>query len=182
VSGDLHDLLVRKAAKWCIRARRCTFVLLEPWHQQTEQPDVLGWQMRGWSVLVECKATRADFLRDRYRPCRMLCRDGWARGLGQERWYATGPGVVRSPSELPDRWGLIELAKHGRFRHVCTAEPLVGMPDAAILGREFGILLSALRKAHRGYGEMSWLKFNPHEVVADPVTGGRGEQEGLDIG
>lgn len=179
MSGDLHDLLVQKAAKWAIRAQRCTFVLLEPWHDQTEQPDVLGWQRRGWSVLVECKASRADFLRDRHKYARRSCLDDWSAGLGQERWYATAPGIIRASSELPARWGWLELTKRGRFlvRHPACggvgADGIFHTLDTTILSREFSVLLSALRKAHAGHGNVPWLRFNPQASDEKPdLVGG----------
>jgi hypothetical protein len=89
-----------------------------------------SWQ----AVIVECKSTRSDFLRDaatpdqvrqavRERPRRMLMRIRGrpfdrhphlgkfaaclARPMANVHWLLTPPGLVRL-DELPPRWGLLE--------------------------------------------------------------------------
>ena len=59
--------------------------------------------LRSLSSLVECKATRRDFLKDRDKPFR---KDP-SKGIGTVRIYLTNPGVC-TPDELPERWQLIE--------------------------------------------------------------------------
>jgi hypothetical protein len=156
--GELHDLLVRKAAKWALR-QQCTFALLEPYTdgRASEFPDVLAWRMTGYSILVECKASRADFLADKRKPARVATSRAWELGMGQERWYAVAPGVA-TPDELPDRWGLLMLTEQGRFRRLRDATRSdVIVPE--IQRREFCVLLPALRKIHEGYGPPKWLRF-----------------------
>lgn len=158
--GDLHNLLVKKAAKWAIRSERCTWVLLEPHSTCLEMPDVIGWSLSGMSVLVECKASRADFLSDKHKSCRRM---PWEMGMGQRRWYCTAPSVVKSIDEIPERWGWIELQNHGRFQNRKFAD-LVTEINPDIQRREFQVLLPALRKAHGGYGNVPWLMFNPQDL------------------
>lgn len=159
MTSDLHDLLVQKAARWCLRSRSCTFALCEPYSACMEQPDVLAWTMGGWSVLVECKASRADFLADKKK----TFRDPRLRfmSLGQERWYAVGPSVATA-DDCPDGWGLLVLTKGGRFRRLCEPPERQGPSDPDIQRKEFSVLLPALRKAWSGKGNASWLRFNPY--------------------
>lgn len=157
--SELHDLLVQKAARWCLRTRSCSFALCEPYSSGIEQPDVLAWQMRGHSILVECKASRADFLADKRKPTR---KQPWSLGVGQERWYACAPGIVK-PEDIPDGWGCLVLTKGGRFRRIKTAEHQEEI-DRDIMRREFLTLLPALRNVHAGWGNQPWLKFTPERV------------------
>jgi len=163
--GEVHAQLVRRASKWLIR-QRCTFALLEPYAEGCEKPDAIGWQLCGRSILVECKASRADFLADRHKDCRKI---PWEFGLGQQRWYATASGVLRSADELPPRWGWLELVGD-RFRMRRAAEHAPEI-DLEILRREFQVLMPALRKAHRGSGNAPWLLFyEPKPPISEPLA------------
>ncbi|EAZ98139.1 hypothetical protein MELB17_09653 [Marinobacter sp. ELB17] len=53
-------------------------------------------------MLVECKASRSDFLADRNKPFR-LDPD---LGMGIYRFYLCLPGVI-GVADLPDGWGLL---------------------------------------------------------------------------
>jgi hypothetical protein len=74
-----------------------------------ERPDALGWDGTGFSTLIECKASRADFLADR----RKVFRDVgcWHLGMGQRRFYMTPPKLLL-PADVPERWGLLECHQH----------------------------------------------------------------------
>jgi hypothetical protein len=101
-----HSQLVEKAVRW-LRHYRCGLVLSEQACVSGEMPDAIGWKRACHSVLVECKVTRADFLADRAKPFRLKQE----QGVGSERFYLTGAGLVRR-EELLAGWGLLEL--HGR--------------------------------------------------------------------
>ena len=76
-----------------------------------EIPDAIGW--RAWeSIMFECKASRADFLKDRDKPFR-VCPES---GVGDWRFYLTNPGVIHSSDELPDGWGCYEVIE-GKIIH-----------------------------------------------------------------
>jgi hypothetical protein len=105
-----HDELVRRAVRW-LRAKGCKVIA---WKRNTncvEQPDALGFRRSGWSLLVECKVTRSDFIRDIYKSSRMM------GGVGYNRFYLTPAGLVE-PHEVPAGWGLLEV----RGRSVVTVK------------------------------------------------------------
>lgn len=136
-----HAELVERAAKWLRNTRRCGVVLTEAgggW----EIPDAIGWRVGGrFSVLVECKASRADFLRDAKKAHRL---HGDTMGVGRERVYMAPAGMLRA-DEIPAGWGLVEIGPTGRARIIVKPEP---WPDASeIAYREIGFLYSAAWKA-----------------------------------
>jgi hypothetical protein len=97
-----HSELVSRAVHWLRHSQRCAVVVHQVCVMLPEQPDAIGWNCSGNSTLLECKATRADFKRDRDKPHRLLA------GLGNRRFYFTPPGLLRR-EELPDGWGLLEV-------------------------------------------------------------------------
>ena len=105
-----HDDLVLKAGWWLAERRRMCPVLLEPGYGGgRERPDAIGWSAyHRLSVVVECKATRQDYLGDRAKEHR---RDG--SGMGVQRYYMAPRGVI-FPDDLisdswPEGWGYLEL-------------------------------------------------------------------------
>ena len=108
-----HKDLVKKAIVWLKNNQRCTVVVSERGSAYvSEQPDGIGFK-GGFSILVECKASRVDFLKDskkHFREC------AWA-GMGQKRYYMTPKGLIK-PDELPPNWGLIEVyERQCRIKH-----------------------------------------------------------------
>jgi hypothetical protein len=97
-----HAQLVAKAVPW-LRSYRCGVVLSEQALSSGEMPDAIGWKGACHSVLVECKVSRADFLADREKPCRLKPKTG----VGCERFFLAPRGLIR-PDELPTGWGLLE--------------------------------------------------------------------------
>ncbi len=80
-----------------------------------EEPDAIGFTTAGISHLIECKASRSDFMRDRHKP--------WRRSplaIGHYRWFLCPRGMV-APHELPDGWGLISVAGCTRLHRVVQA-------------------------------------------------------------
>lgn len=142
-----HECLVLRGRRWARKTVRCKAVLAEPGYgYPSERPDVIGWTNR-YSVVVECKATRADFLRDRRKPGRRReMMDGPAGGgLGDERWYLTPRGLI-DPEELPEGWGLLEI--HGSRVHRIVQAPR-RPPHPERLLRERHILASCLAAVQR---------------------------------
>jgi hypothetical protein len=92
------------AVDW-LRRYRCGVVLSEQACVSGEMPDAIGWKKACHSVLVECKASRPDFLADREKPFRQKPETG----VGCERYYLAPKGLIRI-EELPSGWGLLEVS------------------------------------------------------------------------
>jgi len=105
-----HKNLVDIAYSWVLNNASCG-VAIKELNAVSERPDVIGFG--GWcrSVLVECKATRSDFLGDK----RKLFRKHPERGMGQYRYYMCPTGLINK-EELPEKWGLIYVNEKGKAR------------------------------------------------------------------
>jgi hypothetical protein len=132
-----HAQLVVKAVRW-LRHYRCGVVLSEQACVSGEMPDAIGWKQKCHSVLVECKASRADFLVDRAKPFRLKPE----QGVGSERFYLTPRGLVQR-EELPVGWGLLELRGRGVEMVHQAAKNL---RTAAGFRYEMNLLLASLRR------------------------------------
>lgn len=99
-----HDELVQRAAKWLKGRGDCSIVFAELTCQTRhgETPDAIGFSLNGSSTLVECKATRSDFLSDKKKSFRYY--PDW--GMGSKRYYMCPPETIH-PDDLPPSWGLI---------------------------------------------------------------------------
>lgn len=67
-------------------------------------------------MLVEAKASRADFLADARKPHRL----DQATGIGRWRYYLCPEGLIQ-PEELPPRWGLLWVTRRGGVRALAGA-------------------------------------------------------------
>lgn len=105
-----HAELVAVATRWLWRKRRCHVVLSEV-ADHFEVPDAIGWETMTNTILVECKTSRSDFLRDAKKSFRRTPSEG----MGLERYYCAPAGML-SPEELPEGWGLLEVGATGRVR------------------------------------------------------------------
>jgi hypothetical protein len=95
-----HSTLVAMGVRWL--SRQCSVVLYEFATPADENPDVIGWISGAGSVLIECKLTRADFLRDAAKAVRKNPR----AGMGQRRYYLC-PSELIHVKDLPPKWGLL---------------------------------------------------------------------------
>lgn len=130
-----HGDLVGCAAKWLEKQQRCSVIVTEIATAAFECPDALGWQ-GARSLLVECKASRSDFMADRQKPFRANPEFG----IGRQRYFLTLPGVV-AIEELPEKWGLLELTGT-KIRTIKGAEAFSHYNTH----NELFILLSAIRR------------------------------------
>jgi hypothetical protein len=146
VTGFTHSQLVEIGRKWLLKPWRnasapegghgaCSVVITDMTSAAWETPDVFGWH-GGFSVLLECKASRADFLADRKKYHRVHPE----MGLGCQRYYVAPRGLI-SKDELPDKWGLVEIGDKGNTRVVQPS-----MIFDANVRAEVSILLSLLRR------------------------------------
>lgn len=109
-----HYELVQRATRW-LHTMGCPMVFPEMVTYAGETPDCIGFRDSGaTSLLVECKASRSDFLADAKKPHRREPE----RGMGLHRYFMCRPGLIR-PDELPARWGLL-------YCHPTRVELVVG--------------------------------------------------------
>lgn len=101
-----HADLVKYACKWL--KGRSDIVLCER-NGLWEIPDVIGLKLFS-SIMIECKISRADFLRDKNKRSRKM--DDMA---GNYRLFCCPKGLL-SESDLPDGWGLLEVYPSGYTR------------------------------------------------------------------
>ena len=101
-------------------------------------PDAIGWKKACHSVLVECKASRADFLADREKPFRRQPE----AGVGCERFYLAPKGLIRV-EEIPAGWGLLEVSGREIERIKPSAKNL---RSEAGFHNEMNLLLASLRR------------------------------------
>jgi len=100
-------------------AKRCPVVITEMTSGAWEEPDAIGWRGAG-SILVECKASRADLRADKNKPHRRreTVSDGlsWP-GLGDERFYLFPQGMVDVTDDLVlPGWGVLFASPMGQVR------------------------------------------------------------------
>lgn len=76
-----HKQLVRRVAAWFKARHQSAVVMAEFVTIAQEIPDVIAWQNGAHSVLVECKASRSDFLSDKEK----IFRRQESYGMGEKR-------------------------------------------------------------------------------------------------
>ncbi|MDY7001352.1 MAG: hypothetical protein SVS15_06180 [Thermodesulfobacteriota bacterium] len=133
-----HADLVRRAERWLLNTKGCGFTFRELASVGNEIPDAIGWRRAGQiSILVECKATRNDFLSDK----RKFFRRHPQMGMGDYRYFMC-PAHLINPraNELPSGWGLLWVYP-GQVREVSSSIRF----EKSHKG-EVGLLCSALRR------------------------------------
>ena len=142
-----HADLVQRARAWLLGRHRCSVAFAEIVTMAPVNPDAIGfctafYRPHPWSVLVECKVSRADFRADRKK----IIHGAPDTCPGQERWYLTPPGLVGA-HEVPEGWGLAEAGARS-VRVVVPAPEGEWSPGRA--KQDMGILVSAVRRHHLG--------------------------------
>jgi len=144
-----HSTLVAIGVRWL--SRQCSVVLYEFATPADENPDVIGWVAGAGSVLIECKLTRSDFLRDASKTARKNPR----AGMGQRRYYLCPPNVIQV-KDLPPKWGLLWVSKG----QVLVKREARGHPERNLTA-EVRFLSSMLRRAQIRIGTRplsEWLR------------------------
>ena len=106
-----HDQLIQAGINWFKNDLKSRVVLSEAKGFGGEIPDVIAWKS-GFSFLIECKTSRADFLADKKKICRMH------QGVGHYRLFLCPTGMIK-PEELPCGWGLLYFDGKKIERVVC---------------------------------------------------------------
>lgn len=146
--ASCHASLVKLGVRWL--SRRSSTVFYEFAACAKETPDIIGWSS-GLSTLIECKATRADFLHD----AKKIVRQKPAGGMGQRRYYLCPPGVINI-EDLPGKWGLL-VAEKG---HITVQREAGGNPKRSLIA-ELRFMNSMLRRAQIRIGTRplsEWLR------------------------
>jgi len=98
-----HKDLVQRAFAYLKFTKTCSVVFKERCASGWETPDAIGFK-GGFSYLIECKSSRADFLADKQK----FFRKNPENGMGYERYFMAPVGLL-DPSEITKGWGLIEV-------------------------------------------------------------------------
>jgi hypothetical protein len=139
-----HADLVARATRWLRNTKKFHVVLSEIGTDGHESPDAIGWDQYGQSWLIECKASRSDFLVDRKK----LFRIYPDKGIGSFRVYAAPPGVIK-PKDLPPKWGLVEV--RAKTVKILRKPERFEVPVWVHM-REKRLLMSAIRRLTEGFG------------------------------
>lgn len=143
-----HATLVQLAVRWL--SRQCSVVLYEAAAVKKEVPDVIGWAGPR-AVMIECKASRADFLRDAGKTTRVDPK----LGMAHRRYYLCPAGVIQT-ADLPAKWGLLWVDK-GK---ITVQREARGFPQRNLLA-EVEFLSTMLRRAQIRIGTRplsEWLR------------------------
>ncbi len=136
-----HSDLVDTAFLYLRNSICCSVAFKERRGSTSENPDVIGFR-QGFSYLIECKASRADFLADKKK----FFRKNTDRGMGDERFFMAPIGLL-DPSELPDGWGLIEVGEIARkYRRLTQTKDSKSFCDETNKRAEVQYLSSAIRR------------------------------------
>jgi len=145
-----HDELVVAAKKWLLKRSggraACSIVITDMTSSVSETPDAIGWYGRGNSVLVECKASLADFRADKHKYFRRVPSEG----VGRQRYYFAPQGMIDRDA-LPESWGLVDVDDAGRTFTIRRSGEFEASERA-----EVAMLMSLLRR----------LKVDPGKHVA----------------
>lgn len=110
-----HAECVQAATKWLWP--KSDVVLPEFFCWNSELADAIGFKMNH-SILIECKISRSDFLRDKKKLCRSL--EHPECGMGNYRYYCCPKGLIK-PTELPENWGLLYVYPSGFIKKIVDA-------------------------------------------------------------
>src|SRR6185369_10241854 len=134
-----HAALVGRAVDWLRHHYGCGIILSEQYCATGEIPDAIGWKGFCHSVVIECKASRADFIADANKPFRLKPEEG----LGAERLYLAPEGII-SPQELPKNWGLLECTR--REVRLTVKPKRIDQRTTIGMMKEMNLLLASLRR------------------------------------
>ena len=146
-----HAKLVNIAERWLLNSKGCGFAFreLRAFAPNGEIPDAIGWRS-GITILVECKASRADFLSDKNKAFR---EKPWM-GMGAFRFFLCPKGIIQR-EDLPEKWGLVwvnrknkaiqKIGPKGNCEWNSASEFFHTERDAQ---SESAMMVSALRRLH----------------------------------
>ena len=142
--GEIPDInhkdLVGVAFRYLKYTQGCSVVFRERVASTSEQPDAIGFS-GGYSWLIECKASRADFLADSKKPFRSRPESG----MGMYRYYMAPRGLL-SIAEIPSGWGLLEVGeKLRKYREIISGKDAKAFQERN-MQEEISYLVSSIRR------------------------------------
>ena len=141
--------MVELAAAW-LRERRYTVVVTDLNAGGGELADAVGFDSFR-SCLIECKSSRSDFANDAKKVWRQR-----EVGTGGLRYYLVPAGLLK-PSEVPEKWGLLEDRGGGAVAVLKESKDFLRDPKV-----EVGMLVSAMRRM--GVKDGRGLHINTYEI------------------
>jgi len=127
-----HGQLIKKAIEW-LWGQGCVVVITEM-AGGSQEPDAIGF-CPSYSILIECKASRSDFLSDKHK-----CHHRAGKSMGNKRYYLAPKGMI-NPEDLPEKWGLVE-PREQNMRIIKSAKCFVDKSNNS----EISLLVSAIRR------------------------------------
>ena len=175
-----HEKLVEAGKRWL--RPKCRVVLTEFRCGILEEPDVLGFGNRG-TYMVECKASRDDFLADQKKTHRTHIE----MSVGSLSWYLTPRDMIRE-DELPPQWGLAELrqSRHAAGYYIKVVREaehrrLEDRQSLAVEHNEKKVLVSALWRSLEAVSMCGPLWLGEERNARDILQRG-GFHEDMDCG
>jgi hypothetical protein len=95
-----HREIIGAGSAW-LRKLNCRIIAEDKRSTTGERPDLIGFRA-DYSIMIECKSVRPDFVRDKKKPWRV----DPDKGMGTFRFYLCPTGMI-SPHEIPKKWGLL---------------------------------------------------------------------------
>ena len=135
-----HKELVSRAFNYLKLTLTCNVCFKERVASTSEIPDAIGYH-NNQSTLIECKASRADFLSDKKK----MFRERPYLGMGHNRYIMAPVGMIQ-PDELPEGWGLIDVYGKESGHRTAIAEIESKDFNDRNLQAELSYLVSAIRR------------------------------------
>lgn len=138
-----HKELTKIGKKWLKNQKgkfwACGVIFTELVTLNMETPDILGLSSNG-TTIIEVKASRADFLRDKKKPFRRYPD----MGMGGYRFYLCPTDIIKE-KDLPEKWGLVYVNEKGKPRIIVKPEF-----QERNLKAEYSYIYSVIRRLYNG--------------------------------
>lgn len=137
-----HEQLETAGARWLAKVGywwSCKRIAIEPASPGSERPDVIGFAY-GNTHVIECKTSRADFLRD----FRKKWRTEGKKPMGACRWWLCEEGLITFDDLAGSDDGLLWITAGGNIKVIRYAAQRAD-EERNIVG-EFHILYTLLNK------------------------------------
>ena len=145
-----HAQLVKRAIKW-LWSQGCAVVISEM-AGSGQEPDAIGF-CPTHSILIECKASRSDFLADKNKS---YYRTG--HSMGDRRYYLSQKDIIKR-EEVLEGWGLLYPTE--KTMRIIESSKWFADKD---YGSEIHLLISAMRRIKGKSGKGVSVKFYTYQT------------------